>query len=402
MKSYVLVLYEETNNGLRQIDQLDFPGPFSLIKKAWRRIKEETGGVIGFPSDGLSGDISISIEDDTVDVKILTEGALPMDDIELIDDIPLSPIFSDKFTEGAEENMSIDRKTKGRADTNVHILIREEALRKAKAHAQEDTRYEVGGVLLGRFIPLDVHQYVVVTGVVRALKAVQGASRLNFTPETWADILCAIDNDPEYGDEEANWRVVGWYHTHPSFGAFFSSWDIEVHKEFRHPSHIALVIDPIRDEEAYFCWDREQKKVIGYPEEHVLKANDAALIDLLESKGVSLAPFPKPEITEITDEQADVPVVRQEREQTRPTSGKDRGTISEETESKRSEDESDESMVEESKIQAERANGDATAEDEDRIVIPTIPPSSFMPPPEEPPAACEKDLEINDEEDQNA
>lgn len=47
--------------------------------------------------------------------------------------------------------------------------------------------------------------------------------------------------------------VVGWYHTHPNLGAFFSSTDRSTQRGFfREPYSLGLVIDPIRGEEAWF------------------------------------------------------------------------------------------------------------------------------------------------------
>lgn len=47
--------------------------------------------------------------------------------------------------------------------------------------------------------------------------------------------------------------VVGWYHSHPNLGAFFSGTDRRTQKSFfHHPHCIGLVVDPIRHEEKWF------------------------------------------------------------------------------------------------------------------------------------------------------
>jgi proteasome lid subunit RPN8/RPN11 len=47
--------------------------------------------------------------------------------------------------------------------------------------------------------------------------------------------------------------VVGWYHSHPNLGAFLSGTDRRTQRAvFNHPYSIGLVIDPVRDEEAWF------------------------------------------------------------------------------------------------------------------------------------------------------
>ena len=47
--------------------------------------------------------------------------------------------------------------------------------------------------------------------------------------------------------------VVGWYHSHPNLGAFFSSTDRATQRAFfNQPYSVGLVVDPIRGEEAWF------------------------------------------------------------------------------------------------------------------------------------------------------
>ena len=49
-------------------------------------------------------------------------------------------------------------------------------------------------------------------------------------------------------------KIVGWYHSHPDLGAFFSSTDRNTqHDFFRLPHQIGLVIDPFRQETACFA-----------------------------------------------------------------------------------------------------------------------------------------------------
>jgi len=47
--------------------------------------------------------------------------------------------------------------------------------------------------------------------------------------------------------------VVGWYHSHPNLGAFFSSTDRATQRAFfNQPYSVGLVVDPIRGEKAWF------------------------------------------------------------------------------------------------------------------------------------------------------
>jgi len=58
---------------------------------------------------------------------------------------------------------------------------------------------------------------------------------------------------------------LGWWHSHPNFGLFLSSVDINTQKLLYYkPYHVALVVDPIRDCYSFFTLDDSSKK--GYKE----------------------------------------------------------------------------------------------------------------------------------------
>ena len=53
--------------------------------------------------------------------------------------------------------------------------------------------------------------------------------------------------------------VVGWFHSHPGIGAFFSGTDRRTQAGFfRHPFSVGWVIDPVHGEEAWFVGPRAQ------------------------------------------------------------------------------------------------------------------------------------------------
>jgi proteasome lid subunit RPN8/RPN11 len=159
-------------------------------------------------------------------------------------------------------------------DYQLTIVIRNAALGCAQKHAHLDTSLETGGVLLGQFIPHEESKTeVVITGIVRATRAIRRFGSLNFTPETWAEIWRCIDRDQHYSDDNI-WKIVGWYHTHPTFGIFLSSMDLSIHHQFfTNPNHVALVIDPIRGKHGYFCWNKQQNKIVRYPDNLVIEIN---------------------------------------------------------------------------------------------------------------------------------
>lgn len=58
----------------------------------------------------------------------------------------------------------------------------------------------------------------------------------------------------------SNRSVIGWYHSHPGLGAYFSGTDRRTQLDFfNHPHCLGLVIDPLRHEEKWFIGrDSEQ------------------------------------------------------------------------------------------------------------------------------------------------
>lgn len=126
-------------------------------------------------------------------------------------------------------------------DPEVHGGIR--------AHCDADRSVEVCGVLVGRW-ERDRHgPYVHVDASLRGTAATSRGSEVTFTHETWTEINRHMDT--EFADRS----IVGWYHSHPDFGIFLSERDRFIHEHFfAAPGQIAMVVDPVRDEEGVFVW----------------------------------------------------------------------------------------------------------------------------------------------------
>lgn len=131
------------------------------------------------------------------------------------------------------------------------IFLHQRVNRLVTQHARQNNEREVGGVLLG-----DVRQdenkkmYVVVTHAVQAEFANETRGHLTFTQETWLKIHQT--REMQYPDK----TIVGWYHTHPGWTIFLSSWDLFIHQNFfKQPWQIALVIDPSLDRAGIFVWE---------------------------------------------------------------------------------------------------------------------------------------------------
>ena len=110
---------------------------------------------------------------------------------------------------------------------------------------------EAGGLLIGR-------AYVAGAGLPDSWGPLVWVER--FVPsETFRSSSVSLAMETELWDRARSvtahddGMVVGWYHSHPNLGAFFSSTDRATQRAFfNQPYSVGLVVDPIRGEEAWF------------------------------------------------------------------------------------------------------------------------------------------------------
>jgi proteasome lid subunit RPN8/RPN11 len=58
-----------------------------------------------------------------------------------------------------------------------------------------------------------------------------------------------------------NLRITGWWHSHPNYGCFLSTTDIQTQRFFFPESYqVALVVDPIRDEYEFFTLEKNSNR----------------------------------------------------------------------------------------------------------------------------------------------
>jgi proteasome lid subunit RPN8/RPN11 len=132
----------------------------------------------------------------------------------------------------------------------VEIIVEAAAWSHMNQHAREDLRYEAGGVMLGGIYELDGTLVVRITTAVAARGAVNNVASIQFTYDAWSQM------EKERQQRAPAEKLLGWYHTHPGFSAFFSDTDRFMHEHFfTQPWHVALVIDPLRGEHRFFRWD---------------------------------------------------------------------------------------------------------------------------------------------------
>ena len=128
----------------------------------------------------------------------------------------------------------------GDADASeLPIYVRLAALEGIESHAISSLKAEVGGALLGGVYRHEGKVYVQVESYLPARNADEQRARLTFTHETWKQLY------DEREQKHPDLSIVGWYHTHPRMGVFFSSWDEWLHKNFfPKPWQVALVVEP--------------------------------------------------------------------------------------------------------------------------------------------------------------
>jgi len=137
---------------------------------------------------------------------------------------------------------------------NAYLLfIRRQAWNLVQEHLRSDISVEQGGLLVGRALyDTRLNTYIIL--IEEALVAPQGvetATSFSYTAETWAAIF------PHFRELPSNWTLLGSYHSHPNFGVFLSRVDLDTQENiFPHPWQVAVVVDPVRNEEGFFTGEK--------------------------------------------------------------------------------------------------------------------------------------------------
>lgn len=128
-----------------------------------------------------------------------------------------------------------------------HIFIDCGVEEKIRRHLSTK-RIELGGLLLGTVYSrrdlVSGIALILITDSVQSDDYLATGASLEMSPSVWEKARARSD---------AEQFVVGWYHSHPNLGAFFSGTDRRTQSQFfTNPYSIGLVVDPIRNEAAWF------------------------------------------------------------------------------------------------------------------------------------------------------
>jgi proteasome lid subunit RPN8/RPN11 len=152
----------------------------------------------------------------------------------------------------------------------VNVVWSPEARMNLITHCEESNEHgvEVCGLLLGRRQerrgPSGAVEYrLMVTDILRLKTADASGAHVIASEDAWAE----AEREIEQKFQPLNKERLGWYHTHPTQGIFFSGQDCDFHGVFTKEHQFALVVDP-----------REMKGGIFYWEDHLTRSLAAPLL----------------------------------------------------------------------------------------------------------------------------
>ena len=152
---------------------------------------------------------------------------------------------------------SLRRRALGQVDgtrrSAFQMVIAQDAYDAMHEHARSTTEVEVCGILAGELVRDARGPYLLVSAAVAGHAATTKGASVTITAETWQDVNATLEA------EHPELKICGWFHTHPDFGVFLSEPDLFIHRSFFDlPWQVAVVVDPVRDEEGCFVWREGQ------------------------------------------------------------------------------------------------------------------------------------------------
>lgn len=150
---------------------------------------------------------------------------------------------------------------------SVYVIIPLHVCKALFEHCRQSLRHEreVGGVLIGereqKVLSGAVTHRVWITDLIEFRASDSSGAHLHLDHASWAYVY---QKETERGFEEEKKTRLGWYHTHPTQGIFFSNQDHDFHTVFTLPYQFALVVDPQKMEVGLFYWtDWELRRLVG-------------------------------------------------------------------------------------------------------------------------------------------
>ena len=151
--------------------------------------------------------------------------------------------------------------TIGEVDNDdLKLYIRQDTFFRLEKYSAEDKSHERGSILIGTYSESTGKQNVIISEFIEAKYTDASASTLTFTHDTWDYI------HKEHESQYPSMRIIGWQHTHPSYGIFLSNYDMFIQENFFNmPFQVAYVIDPLQNIRGFFQWKNGKvEKLNGY------------------------------------------------------------------------------------------------------------------------------------------
>ncbi len=163
---------------------------------------------------------------------------------------------------------------------HVKVIASQNALTQVLEHSQSNLQSELGGILLGSAFRHEDQIYVEIEAAVPAVTKDRGPVHFKFTADSWAQL------HQDRLERYPNLEVVGWFHTHPDLGVFYSGDDVVVHSAaFTLPWQVGLVVDPLRNEACLFGWVKGNLMAIeGFYERHEDRDESATNWQIVKSE----------------------------------------------------------------------------------------------------------------------
>jgi proteasome lid subunit RPN8/RPN11 len=153
--------------------------------------------------------------------------------------------------------------------SEVRVIVSGQARQALIAHCEESNIHgrEVGGILIGyRYERVseasgEILYFTTLTDLIPVQSRNSSEAHVQFDEESWEWVERQMT---ERFSPEGKCRL-GWYHTHPSQGIFFSGQDRDAHTIFQQPWQFALVVDPQVMEAGFFYWTDYHERMLNGP-----------------------------------------------------------------------------------------------------------------------------------------
>jgi COP9 signalosome complex subunit 5 len=141
-----------------------------------------------------------------------------------------------------------------------YVSVSTKALKKAVEHAKVNPEKQVLGFLIGR---MKDYTLIIEDSITNEVESSKTSSKMS--PISIAKIADEILHQKVPGN------IVGWYHSHPGYGAYMSRIDAETQSKLQQfsPYIVALVIDPSSDEKKFFTLDPKTNSIVMIGEDHI-------------------------------------------------------------------------------------------------------------------------------------